>query len=175
MPDDRWKQVIQERGMLLSRGELGSQLALFNKLKFQDRNEGLSVTLMEPFRGIKYSQWKKQMAYKDDFFETFFLMERFRTIRLIISLLVLHNQTLYQFDVKNTFLYDHIQDIIYIQQPLGYKRQEECWKIWKLKKAIYGLKKSLWAWFCKLLEVVHQYGFYRSPLYHSLGDKYGIC
>jgi len=51
-------------------------------------------------------------------------------------------------NIKNTFLYGDLQEEVYMKQPPGYVAQEET-KVCRLRKAIYGLKKSPRAWFEK--------------------------
>jgi len=46
---------------------------------------------------------------------------------------------MFQLNVKNAFLYDQLQEEVYMEQPPGYVAQGET-VMCKLKKAIYSLK-----------------------------------
>ena len=43
-------------------------------------------------------------------------------------------------DVKTAFLYGNIDTKIYIEQPKGMAAIRELYKVYKLNKALYGLK-----------------------------------
>jgi len=48
---------------------------------------------------------------------------------------------MFELNVKNVFLYDDLEEEVYIKQPPSYVAQGEN-MVCKLKKAIYGLKQS---------------------------------
>jgi len=58
--------------------------------------------------------------------------------------------------------------MVYMLQPLGYEVQEESDKVCKLKNAIYGLNKSLRAWFDKFNIIVTRYELRQSSSDHSI-------
>ena len=47
-------------------------------------------------------------------------------------------------DIKTAFLYGNINTNIYIEQPKGIKAIGELYKVYKLNKALYNLKQSLY-------------------------------
>jgi hypothetical protein len=47
---------------------------------------------------------------------------------------------LYQMDVKNTFLNGVIQEEVYVRKPLGFESLKYPDRVYKLSKALYGLK-----------------------------------
>ena len=57
------------------------------------------------------------------------------------------------------FLYGDLEHAIYMMQPVGFKDKDHPSHVCKLKKAIYGLKQSLQAWFGKIGEFLKQCGF----------------
>jgi hypothetical protein len=74
---------------------------------------------------------------------------------------------LFQLDVKNVFLQGDLHEKISKEQPLGFVAQGEyqgC--VYKLKKALYGLKKSLRAWLGKFYEAVLEFGLQRCQADH---------
>lgn len=60
---------------------------------------------------------------------------------------------------------------MYVEQPLGYvlKREEE--KVYKLKKALYGLKRAPRAWYRKIEAYFSKEGFERCNHDHTLFVK----
>lgn len=75
-----------------------------------------------------------------DYKEVFAPVARFETIRLIVALANLNHWDLWQLDVKSAFLNGPLDEEVYIMQPPGYERKGEEEKVFRLKKALYGLK-----------------------------------
>ncbi|GKE29310.1 retrovirus-related pol polyprotein from transposon TNT 1-94 [Tanacetum coccineum] len=57
------------------------------------------------------------------------------------------NMTIYQMDVKMAFLNGELKEEVYVSQPEGFVDQDNPSHVYKLKKALYGLKKSPRAWY----------------------------
>jgi hypothetical protein len=77
-----------------------------------------------------------------DYNETFSPVARLDTIRMVLSIIAQKNWKVYQMDVKSTFLNGILDEEVYIKQPPGYEILGEEHKVYKLKKALYGLKSS---------------------------------
>ena len=75
-----------------------------------------------------------------DYTEVFAPVAKLDTIRIILSMAAQNGWFIFQMDVKSAFLHGELEEEIYVQQPAGFieKGQEE--KVYKLKKALYGLK-----------------------------------
>ena len=43
-------------------------------------------------------------------------------------------------DVKTTFLNGVVEEEVYVEHPLGFETHDMETHVWKLKKALYGLK-----------------------------------
>jgi hypothetical protein len=54
---------------------------------------------------------------------------------------------LYQMDVKSAFLNGVILEEVYVRQPLGFENPKYPNRVYKLSKALYGLKKASRAWY----------------------------
>lgn len=55
-----------------------------------------------------------------DYDDTFSLIVKLATIRMVLSIIVSYQWIIYQMDVKNAFLYNNLQEIVYMQQTLGF-------------------------------------------------------
>lgn len=66
---------------------------------------------------------------------------RWNTIRTILALATCKNWKLYQIDVKSDFLHSELMEDVYVDQPSGYEKGGRD-KVYKLWKALYGLKKA---------------------------------
>nr|GEZ65952.1 hypothetical protein [Tanacetum cinerariifolium] len=56
------------------------------------------------------------------------------------------DERVYQMDVKSAFLYDKIEEEVYVYQPLGFKDLEFPDRVYKVEKALYGLHQAHRAW-----------------------------
>ena len=62
------------------------------------------------------------------------------TIKIVFALSVQLQLQVFHLDVKSTFLNNELQEEVYVQQPHGYELKGEKDKVYKLYKALYGLK-----------------------------------
>ena len=75
-----------------------------------------------------------------DFDETFALIARLESIRILLALANDLNFKLYQMDVKSAFLNEMLQEEVYVEQPKGFVEPHRPNDVYKLKRALYGLK-----------------------------------
>nr|GFC49771.1 hypothetical protein [Tanacetum cinerariifolium] len=94
----------------------------------------------------------KRYAQKEgvDFEESFAPVARLEAVRLFIAYAVHKPFTVYQMDVKTTFLYGPVKEKVYINQPDGLVDPYHPDKVYRLKKALYGLKQAPRAWYDEL-------------------------
>ena len=78
-------------------------------------------------------------TYEMDYQETFSPMAKMNTIRILLSLAVNFDWELQQYDVKNSFLHGELEEEIYMSIPSGFNGSDGN-KVFRLKKALYGLK-----------------------------------
>nr|GEW83791.1 hypothetical protein [Tanacetum cinerariifolium] len=90
----------------------------------------------------KYRLVSKGYAQKEgiDFKESFAPVARLEPVRLFIAYSVHKSFTVYQMDVKTTFLYGPLKEEVYVNQPNGFVDPYHPDKVFYLKKALYGIK-----------------------------------
>nr|GFA36334.1 copia protein [Tanacetum cinerariifolium] len=81
-----------------------------------------------------------------DFEESFAPVARLEAVRLFIAYVIHKSFTAYQMDVKTTFLYGHLKEEVYVNQPDGFVDPYHPDKVYRPKKALYGLKQAPKAW-----------------------------
>jgi hypothetical protein len=77
----------------------------------------------------------------------------------MLALAALNNWYISALDVKTAFLYGHLDEEIYLDQPQGFKAKGQETKVWRLKRALYGLKQSALAWWKELESSMKKLGF----------------
>ncbi|GKD59083.1 putative ribonuclease H-like domain-containing protein, partial [Tanacetum coccineum] len=77
-----------------------------------------------------------------DFEESFAPVARIEAIRIFIANAASKNMTIYQMDVKTTFLNGELKEEVYVSQPEGFVDPDHPTHVYRLKKALYGLKQA---------------------------------
>uniref|UniRef100_A0A2N9I3R3 Reverse transcriptase Ty1/copia-type domain-containing protein n=1 Tax=Fagus sylvatica TaxID=28930 RepID=A0A2N9I3R3_FAGSY len=103
-----------------------------------------------------------------DFFETFSPVIKPPTIRLVLSLALIHGWSLRQLDVKNAFLHGTLKEVVYMEQPPGFSSSIFPNHVCRLHKALYGLKQAPRAWFDRFSSFLLRLGFTCSTADSSL-------
>nr|GEY84127.1 retrovirus-related Pol polyprotein from transposon TNT 1-94 [Tanacetum cinerariifolium] len=85
-----------------------------------------------------------------DFEESFSPVAQLEAVRLLIAYVAHKSFTVYQVDVKTTFLYGPLKEKVYVNQPNGFVDPYHLDKVYRLKKALYGLKQAPRAWYDEL-------------------------
>ncbi|GJV46518.1 retrovirus-related pol polyprotein from transposon TNT 1-94 [Tanacetum coccineum] len=81
-----------------------------------------------------------------DFEESFAPVAYIEAIRIFIANAASKNMTIYQMDVKISFLNGELKEEVYVSQPEGFVDPDHLTHVYHLKKALYGLKQAPRAW-----------------------------
>lgn len=99
-----------------------------------------------------------------DYDETYALVARLESIRLMLAFAAYKGFKLFQMDVKSVFLNGLIKEEIYVEQPLGFESIEFPNHVYKLKKTLYGLKHAPHAWYKRLSTFLVEKGLRRGQI-----------
>ncbi|GKB62381.1 retrovirus-related pol polyprotein from transposon TNT 1-94, partial [Tanacetum coccineum] len=99
-----------------------------------------------------------------DFEESFAPVARLEAVRLFIAYAAHKSFTVYQMDVKTTFLYGPLKEEVYVNQLDGFVDPYHPDKVYRLKKALYGLKQAPRAWYDELSNFLVSNGFSKGSI-----------
>ncbi|GKG44505.1 putative ribonuclease H-like domain-containing protein [Tanacetum coccineum] len=74
-------------------------------------------------------------------------------------------------DMKSAFLYGKIEEEVYVCQPPGFEDPKFPDKVYKVKKALYGLHQAPRAWYETLSTYLLDNGFQRGQIDKTLFIK----
>nr|GEV44398.1 hypothetical protein [Tanacetum cinerariifolium] len=103
-----------------------------------------------------------------DYEEVFAPAARIDAIRLFLAYASFMGFMVYQMDVKNAFLYETIEEEVYVCQPSGFEDPNYPDKVYKVVKALYGLHQSHRAWYDTLVNYLLENGFQRGKIDQTL-------
>jgi len=107
-------------------------------------------------------------TYGIDYSETFSLVAKIDTIRVLFSIGENKNWSLHQFDVKNVFLHEDLKEEVHMEAPPGFSEDFQRNEVCKLEKTLYGLKQSPRAWFRRFTVAMKRYEYKQNNSDHTL-------
>ncbi|GKB92769.1 uncharacterized mitochondrial protein-like protein [Tanacetum coccineum] len=103
-----------------------------------------------------------------DYDEAFAPVANIEAIRLFLAFASYMGFTVYQMDVKSAFLYDTIEEEVYVYQPPGFVDPAHPNKVYKVIKALYGLYQAPRAWYETLSSFLMENGFRRGRIMFAI-------
>ena len=103
----------------------------------------------------------KGFTQKDgiDYKETFLLVSKKNSFRIIMALVAHYDLELHQMDVKTAFLNGDLEEDVYMDQLMGFAEEGKEHMVCKLKRLIYGLKQASRQWYLKFNDTIVSFGF----------------
>ena len=83
-----------------------------------------------------------------DYHETFVLVAKMDSIRLVLAIVASKHWEVHHMDVKSAFIHRYIHELIYMNNPKGYISYPSF--VCKLQKSLYGLKQAPRSWYAKM-------------------------
>nr|GEY74190.1 retrovirus-related Pol polyprotein from transposon TNT 1-94 [Tanacetum cinerariifolium]GEY82050.1 retrovirus-related Pol polyprotein from transposon TNT 1-94 [Tanacetum cinerariifolium] len=99
-----------------------------------------------------------------DFKESFALVARMEAIRIFLAYDTHKSFTVFQMDVKTTFLHGSLKEDVYVYQHEGVIDADHPTHVYKLKKALYGLKQAPRAWYDELSTFLLESHFFKGTI-----------
>ncbi|GJR91032.1 retrovirus-related pol polyprotein from transposon TNT 1-94 [Tanacetum coccineum] len=109
-----------------------------------------------------------------DFEESFAPVARLEVVQIFVAYAAHKSFLIYQMDVKTEFLNGPLKEEVYVAQPEGFVDPDHPEKVYLLRKAYYGLKQALRAWYDELSNFLMSKGFTKGTINPTLFKiKYG--
>lgn len=116
---------------------------------------------IERFKARLVENWYNQIGGLD-YFDTFSLVAKLTTIRLILALASIKNWHLHQLDVNNAFLHVELHEDGYMVLTLGVKSSKSN-QVCKLSMSLFGLKHAIRQWCENLASLFLRHGYKQTP------------
>nr|GEZ20809.1 hypothetical protein [Tanacetum cinerariifolium] len=116
---------------------------LSTKWVFRNKNDENGIVIRNKARLVAQGYTQEKGIDYDEFFSP---VVRIEAIRLFLAYASFQDFMVYQMDVKSAFLYGKIKEEVYVCQPPRFEDPDFPDKIYKVKKALYGLHQALRAW-----------------------------
>src|SRR5438046_2952320 len=112
---------------------------------------------------------KGYLQYSEfNFDEIYTSIARFSTIRTLIIITIELGFKIYQIDIITAFLYEELEERIYIEQLEEYIVSDKENHILLLLKSLYGLKQASYVWFKTIINEFIKLGYRKCELNHGI-------
>ena len=106
-----------------------------------------------------------------DFNESFALVAKLESLRIVLSIACTMDFKLYQMDMKCAFLNGFLNEEVFVEQSKGFQDPHFPDHVLRLKKAVYEMKQAPRAWYDRLTNYLLDRGFQRGYIDRTLFVK----
>nr|GEY50370.1 retrovirus-related Pol polyprotein from transposon TNT 1-94 [Tanacetum cinerariifolium] len=139
-------QSVRTRRQLESNGEMCMFALTVNRTEPKNIKEAMADSAWIELMQEELHQFDR-LDKGVDFKELFAPVARLEAVRLFIAYAAHKCFTIYQMDIKTTFLYGPLKEEVYVNQPGGFVDPYHPDQVYRLKKALYGLKQAPRVWY----------------------------
>jgi hypothetical protein len=95
------------------------------------------------------------------------------SFRLLLALAARNSWPVDTFDFDSAYLNSYLKDdeVVYLEQPVGYETKDRHVWVWRLLKTLYGLKQGARNWYDALCQALKELGFTRTEADHGVFFK----
>nr|GEZ64871.1 retrovirus-related Pol polyprotein from transposon TNT 1-94 [Tanacetum cinerariifolium] len=150
LKDPSWIEAMQEELLQFKLQEVWTLVNLSNgkgaigtKWVFGNKKDERGIVIRNKARLVAQGHTQEEMI---DYDEVFALVVRIEAIRLFLAYASFKDFVVYQMDVKSAFLYEKIEEEVYVCQPLEFEDPNFPDRVYKVEKTLYGLHQAPRAW-----------------------------
>ncbi|GKD21259.1 putative ribonuclease H-like domain-containing protein, partial [Tanacetum coccineum] len=165
--------VVQTRRMAKQNGTKEVDLphgkkAIGTKWVFKNRKDQRGIIVRNKARLVAQGYRQEECV---NYHEVFALVARIEAIRLFLAYASFMDFTVYQMDMKSAFLCGSIEKEVYVSQPPSFVDPKFPNRVYKVKKALYGLHQAPKAWYETLSTYLLENGFRKGTIDKNLFIK----
>ncbi|GJV37049.1 putative ribonuclease H-like domain-containing protein [Tanacetum coccineum] len=175
LQDESWVEAMQEELLQFKLQKVWvlvdlpyGKKVIGTKWVFRNKRDERSIVVKNKARLVAQGFRQEEGI---DYDEVFAPVARIEAIRLFLAFASYMGFTVYQMDVKSTFLYGTIEEEVYVHQPPGFVDLAHPNKVYKVIKALYGLHQAPRAWYETLSSFLMENGFRRGTIDKTLFIK----
>ncbi|GJT08431.1 putative ribonuclease H-like domain-containing protein [Tanacetum coccineum] len=142
--------------------------AIGSKWVFRNKKDERGIMIRNKARLVAQGYTQEEGI---DYDEVFAPVARIEAIMLFLAYASFKDFVVYQMDVKSVFLYGKIKEEVYVCQPPGFEDPDFPNRVYKVKKALYGLHQAPRAWYETLSTYLLDNGFQRGKIDKTLFIK----
>nr|GEX95091.1 putative ribonuclease H-like domain-containing protein [Tanacetum cinerariifolium] len=142
--------------------------AIGSKSVFRNKKNEMGIMIRNKARLVAQGYTQEERI---DYDEVFASVARIKAIRLFLAYALFKDFVVYQIDVESDFLYGKIEEEVYVCQLLGFEDPNFPIRVYKVKKALYGLHQAPRAWYETLSTYLLENGFQREKIDNTLFIK----
>nr|GEU88607.1 putative ribonuclease H-like domain-containing protein [Tanacetum cinerariifolium] len=142
--------------------------AIGTKWVFRNKKDKRGIVVRNKARLVAQGHTQEEGI---DYEEVFAPVAKIEAIRLFLAYASFMGFMVYQMDVKSAFLYGTIKEEIYVCQPLGFEDPDYPDKVYKVVKALYGLRQAPRAWYETLVNYLLENRFQMGKIDQTLFIK----
>ncbi|KAI3669351.1 hypothetical protein L6452_40584 [Arctium lappa] len=172
MKESSWIEAMQEELLQFKLQDVWDlvdlpkgQRAIGTKWVFRNKRDERGIVIRNKARLVAQGYTQEEGI---DYDEVFAPVARIEAIRLFLDYASYMKFKVYQMDVKSAFLYGSIEEEVYVCQPPGFENPSYLDRVYKLKKALYGLHQAPRAWYDTLSSYLFENGFERGVIDKTL-------
>ncbi|GKF48633.1 putative ribonuclease H-like domain-containing protein, partial [Tanacetum coccineum] len=175
LQDDSWVQAMQEEQLQFKLQQVWVLVDLPHGMKvigtkwvYRNKRDERGMVVRNKARLVAQGYTQEEGINYD---EVFAHVARIEAIRLFLAFASFMGFIVYQIDVKSAFLYDTIDEEVYVSQPPGFVDPVHPTKVYKVVKALYGLHQAPRAWYATLSTFLEKHGYTRGTIDKTLFIK----
>nr|GEV48509.1 retrovirus-related Pol polyprotein from transposon TNT 1-94 [Tanacetum cinerariifolium] len=153
-----WRLVPQPEGKTIIK----------TKWIFKNKKDESSLVIQNKARLVAVGYCQQERI---DYDETFAPVARIEVVCLFLAYAAHKDFTIFQMDVKTSFLNGILKEEVYVGQPLGFISKQYPYHVYALDKALYGFKQAPRAWYNVLLKFLIDSGFQKGSFDTTLFIK----
>ncbi|GJV10794.1 zinc finger, CCHC-type containing protein [Tanacetum coccineum] len=146
LQDDSWVQAMQEELLQFKLQQVWVLVDLPHGMKvigtkwvYRNKRDERGVVVRNKARLVAQGYTQEEGI---DYDEVFAPVARIEAIRLFLAFASFMGFIVFQMDVKSAFLYDTIDEEVYVSQPPGFVDPDHPNKVYKVVKALYGMYQA---------------------------------